>query len=97
MASDLRLQLAEDGADGQRLAELVGNSRAELLQFDVDDVTVPEAGSLPLGARGFSVVSVGALMVALGQSADGLRAVVSAVREWLRRGGAAIAPLVVSE
>jgi hypothetical protein len=29
---------------------------------------------------------VGALLIALGQSAEGLRSVVSAIRDWLRRG-----------
>ena len=30
--------------------------------------------------------TVGALMIALGQSAEGLRSVVSVIRHWLRRG-----------
>jgi hypothetical protein len=34
----------------------------------------------------FGVVTVGALLIALGQSAEGLRSVVSVIRDWLRRG-----------
>ena len=34
----------------------------------------------------FDVATVGALLIALGQSAEGLRSVVSVIRDWLRRG-----------
>jgi hypothetical protein len=34
----------------------------------------------------FGVATVGALLIALGQSAQGLQSVVSAIRDWLRRG-----------
>jgi len=83
---ELRLQLSEDGADAERLATLTGYLRAELLQLDVEDVTALPAGEPPPGARVFSVDTVGALLIALGQSAEGLRSVVSAIRDWLKRG-----------
>jgi hypothetical protein len=83
---ELRLQLSEDGADAERLAALTGYLRAELLQLDVEDVTALPAGAPPPGTRAFSVDTVGALLIALGQSAEGLRSVVSAIRDWLRRG-----------
>ncbi|MBV9204304.1 MAG: hypothetical protein JO037_02615 [Actinobacteria bacterium] len=86
MDMELRLQISEEGADAEQLAALTGYLRAELLQLDVDDVTAPRDGEAPTGARAFGVAEVGALLVALGQSADGLRAVVSAIRAWLRRG-----------
>jgi hypothetical protein len=86
MDLELRLQLSEEGADPERLAALTGYLRAELLQLDVEDVTAPQAGEAPPGARVVGVAEVGALLVALGQSADGLRAVVSAISAWLRRG-----------
>ena len=85
MDSELRLQLFEEGADAERLAALTGYLRAELLQLDVEDVTTSQAGEAPPGARVVGVAAVGALLVALGQSADGLRAVVSAISAWLRR------------
>ncbi len=49
-------------------------------------MTALEAGAPPPGSRAFDVAIVGALLVALGQSAEGLRSVVSAIRDWLRRG-----------
>jgi hypothetical protein len=83
---ELRLQLAEEGADAERLAALTGYLRGELLQLDVDDVTALQAGEPPPGSRAFDVATVGALLIALGQSAEGLRSVVAAIRDWLRRG-----------
>jgi hypothetical protein len=57
-----------------------------LLQLDVQDVTPLQAGEPPPGSRGFDVAAVGGLLVSLSSSAQGLRAVVSAVRQWLARG-----------
>ena len=37
-------------------------------------------------SRVFGVATVGALLIALGQSAEGLRSVVSLIRDWLQRG-----------
>ena len=86
MDRELRLQLAEEGADVERLAVLTGYLRRELLQLDVDHVTALPPGEPPPGTRAFGAASVGALLIALGQSAEGLRSVVSAIRDWLRRG-----------
>jgi hypothetical protein len=86
MDGELRLEISEKGADAERLAGLTGYLRAELLQLDVEDVAAPQAGEPPPGARVVSVAAVGALLIGLGQSAEGLRSVVSAIRDWLRRG-----------
>ena len=86
MDKDVRLQLSEEGADAERLAALTGYLRSELLRLDVEDVTALPAGEPPPGARGFNAATVGALLIALGQSAEGLRSVVSVIRGWLRRG-----------
>lgn len=86
MDGELRLHLSEEGADAERLAVLTGYLRVELLQLDVDDVGALPAGEPPPGARVFGVATVGALLIALGQSAEGLRSVVSVIRDWLRRG-----------
>jgi hypothetical protein len=87
MDEDLRLQLSEEDADAERLAMLTSYLRAELLQLDVEDVKTLPAGEPPPGSRAFDATSVGALLIALGQSAEGLQSVVSAIRGWLRRGG----------
>jgi len=85
--SMLRLRLAEDGADAERLDALTGFLRQELIQLDVEDVTALPAGEPPLGARGWEAVTVGGLLVDLGSAAQGLSAVISAVRAWLARDG----------
>jgi hypothetical protein len=64
---------------------LTGYLRAELLQLDVENVTTPRAGELPPGTRAVDVAVIGALLVALGQSAEDLRSVVSVISGWLRR------------
>lgn len=86
MDEKLRLQISEEGADAERLARLTGYLRTELLQLDVEGVATAQGGEPPPGTRAVDVAAVGALLVALGQSAEGLRSVVSAIRDWLRRG-----------
>lgn len=87
MEKELRLQISEEGADAERLAVLAGYLRAELLELDVANVTAPGVGEPPPGARAAGTSVVGALLVALGQSAEGLQSVVSVIRHWLARGG----------
>ena len=86
MDEELRLHLSEEGADAERLAVVTGYLRAELLRLDVENVRALPAGEPPPGARGFDAAAVGTLLVALGQSAEGLQSVVSVIRNWLRRG-----------
>jgi len=86
MSSEVRVHLSEDGADADRLEMLTGFLRQELLQLDVEAVTALSAGKPPPGSRAFDVAAVGGLLVTLGQGAEGLRAVVLAVRRWLARG-----------
>jgi hypothetical protein len=87
MGGELSLLLAEEGADAERLEELAGFLRGELLQSEVEDVTALPAGAPPPGARSFEVAAVGGLLVTLCHSAESLRVVVSAIRGWLGRGG----------
>ena len=86
MDGELRLQLSEEGADAERLAVLIGYLRSELLHLDVEDVSALPAGEPPPGARVFGVATVGALLIALGQSAQALQSVISVIQNWLRRG-----------
>jgi hypothetical protein len=86
---DTRLQifLSEEGAEADRLDGLAGYLRQELLQLDVDEVTTVPSGELPAGARGFeSAGEAGALLVSMGPSITLLRAVLSTVLDWRRRG-----------
>jgi hypothetical protein len=86
MDGQLRIQVSEDGADAERLDTLTGYLRRDLIELDVDDVTALPAGPPPAGARAIDATAIGGLMVTLGSSADGLRAVVTAIRAWLSRG-----------
>lgn len=86
MGSLLRLQLAEEGADAERLDMLARFLRQELLQLDVENVTALPAGEPPPGARGWDAEMIGGLLVALGGASQGLSAVVAAIRAWLARG-----------
>jgi hypothetical protein len=89
MDRELRLHLSEEDADTERLAVLTGYLRAELLRLDVvEEVSALPAGEPPPGARVFGVETVGALLIAVGQSFEGLRTVVSVIRDWLNRGAA---------
>lgn len=83
----LRLQLAEEGTDAERLDVLTGFLRHEVLQLDVKDVTKLPAGEPPPGARGLDAAAVGGLLVDLGSAAEGLSAVISAIKAWLARDG----------
>jgi len=86
MDGELRLQLSEEGADAERLAVLTGYLRSELLRLDVEGVSALLAGEPPPGGRVFGVTTAGALVIAVGQSVEGLRSVVSVIRDWLRHG-----------
>jgi hypothetical protein len=86
MEGQLRLQFSEEGADAERLDVLTGYLRRELVQLDVEDVAALRADEAPAGSRAFDIATVGGLLVTLGHSAEGLRSVVAAIREWLRRG-----------
>jgi hypothetical protein len=89
VADELRVQLDETGADDQRLDILTGYLRRELLALDVQDVTALSDGTPPPGSRAVDMAVIGGLLVTLGKSAGGLRAVVAAVRNWLARGSTA--------
>ncbi|KUN95112.1 hypothetical protein [Streptomyces resistomycificus] len=85
MDKELQILLSEEGAEPERVAELTGYLRDELLQLDVDDVTAPAAEEVPPGARAVDVASIGSLLVALGGSATALSQVVTVLRGWLGR------------
>jgi hypothetical protein len=86
MNKELRLHLAEDDADDQRLAVLAAYLRTELLNLDVEDVTPLRTGEAPPGTKGSELADIAGLVVTLGQSADSLRSVITAIQAWLPRG-----------
>lgn len=86
MEGAVRVHLSERGADAERQTELARMLRAELLQLDVEDVRPLSTGPPPPGARGVDAAAVGALLIAMGQSAGALRAVIMTATSWLSRG-----------
>jgi hypothetical protein len=82
----VQVRLLEEGADAERLDQVTGYLRREMLELDVDDVTALPAGEAPPGTRAFDVAMVGGLMVTLGQSTMALQNIITAVRAWLGRG-----------
>ena len=85
MDGELRLLLEEDGADAERVDMLTGHLRRELAQLDVESVGPLPAGDAPPGTRGLDAATVGGILVTLGPAANGLAAVVTAIRGWLAR------------
>ena len=86
MSKELSLHLAEDDADDQRLATLTAYLRTELLRLDVNDVTPLSTRQAPPGTKGSELADIAGLVVTLGQSADSLRSVITAIQAWLPRG-----------
>lgn len=87
---DLRLHLAERGADAQRLDQVTGYLRQELLELGVDSVSALRVGPPPPGSRALDAAAVGALLVTLSQSATAVQTLLTVVRGWLGRGGPAV-------
>jgi hypothetical protein len=86
MSTVLSLFLSEEGADPERVDTLSRYLRTELLELDVADVTALPASEAPAGTRSGVVAVIGGLLVNLGNATTGIAAVVTAVREWLKRG-----------
>ncbi|WP_327434764.1 hypothetical protein [Streptomyces sp. NBC_01236] len=85
MENKLQILLTEEDAEAERVAELTGYLREELLDLDVDDVTALPGGEVPPGARAVDATQIGALLVTLGSSATALNQVMTVIRSWLRR------------
>ncbi|MEU1101062.1 hypothetical protein ABZ408_08805 [Streptomyces tibetensis] len=83
--NELHILLTEQDAEAERVAELTGYLREELLDLDVDDVTTLPGGEVPPGARAVDVTQIGALLVTLGSSATALNQVMTVIRSWVGR------------
>jgi hypothetical protein len=68
MGSVLRLFLAEEDADPERLDTLTRYLRADLVDLDVEDVCPLPADTIPPGARSGIAAVVGGLLVNLGDA-----------------------------
>jgi hypothetical protein len=76
--------LPVDDSDVEELADLAGRLRAELLGVEVASVSPLTTDTVPEGAKGIDGRLAGWLLVQFG-TADGLRAVMVAVRNWASR------------
>ena len=85
MENELQILLAEEEAEAERVAELTGYLREELLELDVDDVTTLPGEEAPPGARAVEVAQIGALLVTLGSSTNALNQVITVIRSWMGR------------
>jgi hypothetical protein len=85
-ASQLRLQVDDEDADPQELADLTARLRDELLDLDVEAVERPRGGSPPPGTRAVEFVAVGTLLASFARP-ELLTGIVTAVRSWLGRSG----------
>lgn len=85
--SELQIEIgacADD--DDQELAELTQRLRNELLDLDVEDVTLARSADVAVGAKGIDATAVAGLIVHLGSGPAGMLGSVSAcVRDWLQR------------
>lgn len=88
VSRELYVRVAEEAADPERLDTLTGFLREELRATDVESVARVSTNP-PAGAKAIDAVAVGELVVALGQSATGLKDVISAIKSWLWRGNGA--------
>jgi hypothetical protein len=85
MAVELRIELAETGADTSRLDTLTRQVNQQLLQLDVDDVSAVPASPPPAGSRALDGATIEALLVAVGTAVQGLAAAISVMRDWRKR------------
>lgn len=85
MERTVRILLSDAEADPERVAELTGYLRQELLQLDVDRVTAVPGAPAPPGTRAVDPAQLGALLVTLGTSVTALNQVVTVLRDWFGR------------
>lgn len=85
-ASQLRLEVDDDDADPEELADLTARLRSELLELDVEAVERPPGALPPPGSRAAELVAVGTLLASFARP-ELLTGIVAAVRSWL--GGSA--------
>jgi hypothetical protein len=88
MDGSLRILLAEEGADDERLQTLTGYLRDELREVDGVEPMLLRNAESPDGSRALDVIAVGGLVIKLLDS-TAIRTVVGAIRNWLGRGAGA--------
>ena len=85
MDEDVQVAVVDEGASDDQLEVLALLLRQELLMLDVRAVEPAEAGEAPEGSRGGLAAIAGVLSVSLAPGLQALGAVVTVIRDWLRR------------
>jgi hypothetical protein len=85
MALSVRVELIGADGDDESLDEASGLLRAEILDGDVEDVTVARGTDAPEGSKGFDAAAIGDLVVTLAQVPQSLKSLVDSVRQWIAR------------
>jgi hypothetical protein len=83
--TEVKIELFEPGADGEVVDGLASDLRQELLELDVDSVSLVALGQAPEGSKGLELVAFGALLVRVKDSLPLVNTVLTAVRLWLVR------------
>lgn len=81
-ADRLTLQIQDERAAPEELAELTMQLRRDLLELDVEDVELAPAEPPPPGSRGIDAVALGSLIVSVAKP-EVLGLLVATVRSWL--------------
>jgi hypothetical protein len=71
--------------DGEELFELTQGLREELLELDVDAVTLGSAGAAPDGSKGPELLALGGLAIQFALRSSVLKSVVDTTVAWLGR------------
>jgi hypothetical protein len=83
----VEVALSEVDGDAGRLELATAALRRELLDLDVADVVAGSVQEAPPNTRAVDVVTIGNLVVTLGQTSDALRQLATTVHQWIGRDG----------
>jgi hypothetical protein len=85
MNIDILIETSDIDADPERLDQLAGRLRHDLLELDVDSVVAARAPDAPAGSKGLDMADIGSLLVSMKMSIDLAEKVVSVIRGWIKR------------
>jgi len=84
-ATQLLIEVEDEGADAGELDELATALRRELLELDVEAVEQARAGEAPAGAKGMDAVAMGTLLVTMARTPGVVAGLSGLLHDWLSR------------
>jgi hypothetical protein len=81
--TELRVQVDDEGADLEEVAELTRQLRRALLELDVDAAEPMPGGQAPPDAKAVDALALGGLVVSLVNASGMLASVVEAIQSWV--------------